>query len=59
MVYSSEVLEFKLGIPCSKPFKEHDFVIVKERLLEDVSDPLTLLCVRQQVVDMARNDGLP
>ena len=59
MVYSSEVLEFELGIPCSKPFKEHDFVIVKERLLEDVSNPLTLLCVHQQVVDMARNDGLP
>ena len=59
VVYGSEVLEYKLGIPCSKPFEEHDFVIVEERSLEDVSDPLTLLCMHQWVVDVARNDGLP
>ena len=59
MVYSSEVLKFELGIPCSKPFKECDFIIVEKRLLEDVSNPLTLLCVHQRVVDVAGNDGLP
>ena len=59
VVYGSEVLEFELGVPCSKPFKEHDFVIVEERSLEDVSDSLMLLCVHWWVVDMAGNDGLP
>ena len=59
VVYGSEVLEFELGVPCSKPFKEHDFVVVEERSLEDVSDSLMLLCVHWWVVDMAGNDGLP
>ena len=58
MVYGSEVLEFELGVPCLKPFKEHDFIIVEERSLEDVSNPLMLLCMCWWVVDMARNDRL-
>ena len=57
-MYSSEVLEFKLGVLGVKPFKEHDFIVVEERSLKDVSNPLTLLCVRQQVVDMTGNGGL-
>ena len=53
------MLEFKLGIPCLKPFEEHDFIVVEKRLLEKVSDPLALLCVCWWVVDVAGNDGLP
>ena len=30
--------EFKLGVPCLKPFEEHDFIVMEERLLEDVSN---------------------
>ena len=58
-MYSSEVLEFELGVPCLKPFEECNFIVVEERSLKDVSNPLTLLCMRRRVVDMARNDGLP
>ena len=57
-MYSSEVLEFKLGVLGVKPFKEHNFVIVEERSLKDISDPLALLCVRRWVVDMTGNGGL-
>ena len=55
----SKVLKFKLGVLGMKPFEECDFVIVEERSLKDVSNPLMLLCVHQWVVDMAGNDGLP
>ena len=58
VVYGSEVLELELGIPCTKPFEESNLVVVEERSLKDVSDPLTLLCMRWWVVDMAGNDGL-
>ena len=58
MVDCGEVLKFKLGVPGTEPFKERDFVIVEERSLEDISDPLTLLCVHRRVVDMTGNDGL-
>ena len=58
VMYSGEVLEFKLVVPCMKPFEESNLVIMEERSLKDVSDPLTLLCMRQWVVDMAGNDGL-
>ena len=58
MVYASESLEFDLEVLCPEPFKESDFVVVQERLLEDVGDPLTLLFVRQWVIDVARNGGL-
>ena len=58
MVDGSKVLEFKLGVPGTKPFKECDFVVVEERPFENVGDPLTLLCVRRQVVDVTGNDGL-
>ena len=55
---SGEMLEFKLGVPGMEPFEECDFVVVEERSLEDISDHLTLLCVRWRVVDMTRNGGL-
>ena len=41
-----------------EPFKESDFVVVQEWPLEDVGDPLTLLCVRWRVIDVAGNGGL-
>ncbi|KIM59947.1 hypothetical protein SCLCIDRAFT_27017 [Scleroderma citrinum Foug A] len=49
MVDCSEVLEFELGVPGMEPFKEYNFVIVEERSLKDIGDPLTLLCCK--VVD--------
>ena len=58
VVYASESLEFELEVSCLEPFKESDFVVVQEWPLEDVGDPLTLLCVRRWVIDVARNDGL-
>ena len=58
MVYASESLEFELEVLCTEPFKESDFVIVQERPLEDVGDPLMLLCVHRWVIDVAGNDGL-
>ena len=58
MVDGSKVLEFELGVPGMEPFKEHDFVIMEERPLKNVGDPLTLLCMRRGVVDVAKNGGL-
>ena len=58
MVYAGESLEFELEVSRPEPFKKGDFVIVQERSLEDVGDPLTLLCVRRWVIDMAGNGGL-
>ena len=58
MVDCGEVLEFELGVLGVEPFKERDFVVVEERSLKDISDPLTLLCVCQQVVYMTGNGGL-
>ena len=58
VVYASESLEFELEISCTEPFKESDFVVEQERPLEDIGDPLTLLCVRRWVIDVARNGGL-
>ena len=58
VVYGSEPLEFKLEVSCTEPLEESDFIIVQERLLKNISDPLTLLCVCQRVIDVARNDGL-
>ena len=58
MVDCSEVLKFELGVPGTEPFKECNFVVREEGSLKDVCDPLTLLCVRQQVVDVTGNGGL-
>ena len=58
VVYASESLEFELEVSCPEPFKESDFVVVQERSLEDVGDPLMLLFVRWWVIDVARNGGL-
>ena len=59
VVDGGEVLEFKLGVPGTEPFKEHNFVVVEERPLKNVGDPLTLLCMCQRVVDVTRNGRLP
>ena len=58
VMYGSEVLEFELDTPGTKPFEEGDFVVMQERSLKDVSDPLALLCVHWQVVNMTRNGRL-
>ena len=57
-MYASEPLEFELEVLCPEPFKESDFVVVQERPLENVGDPLTLLRVRRRVIDAAGNGGL-
>ena len=59
VVDGSEVLKFELDVPGTEPFKECNFVIVEERLLKNVSDPLMLLCVCRRVVDVAGNGRLP
>ena len=58
VVDSSELLEFKLEVSCTEPLKESDFIVVQERPLEDIGDPLMLLCVHWQVIDVAGNGGL-
>ena len=58
MVDCGEVLKFELGVPGTEPFKECNFVVGEERSLKDICDPLMLLCVCQQVVDVTRNGGL-
>ena len=58
VVYASESLEFELEVSRPEPFKESDFVVVQERLLEDVGDPLMLLCMCRWVIDVAGNGGL-
>ena len=58
VVYASESLKFELEVLCTEPLEESNFVIVQERSLKDVSDPLTLLCMRRRVIDVAGNGGL-
>ena len=58
VVDGSKVLEFELGVPGTEPFKERDFVVMEERPLKNVGDPLMLLCMRRWVVDVARNGRL-
>ena len=58
MVYTSESLEFELEVSGTEPFEERSFVVREEGSLKDVCDPLTLLFVRQRVIDVAGNGGL-
>ena len=58
VVYASEPLEFELEVSCPEPFKESDFVVMQERSLKDIGDPLTLLFVCRWVIDVAGNGGL-
>ena len=58
VVNSSEVLQFELGISGTEPLKEGNFVVVQERPLKNIGDPLVLLCVCQQVVNVAGNGRL-
>ena len=58
VVYASESLEFELDVSCTEPLEESDFVIMQERLLKNVGDPLVLLCVCWWVIDVAGNGGL-
>ena len=58
MVYACESLEFELDVSCMEPLEESDFIVMQERPLKDVGDPLALLFVRWQVVNVARNGRL-
>ena len=58
VVYANESLKFELEVSCMEPLKESDFVVVQERPLKDVGDPLTLLCMRWRLIDVAGNGGL-
>ena len=58
MVNSGEPLEFELEISCTEPLKEGDFVVMQERPLKNVGNPLVLLCVRRWVENVAGNGGL-
>ena len=58
VVDGGKVLEFELGVPGMEPFKERDLVVVEEWSLEDIHDPLALLCVRWWVVNVTGNGGL-
>ena len=57
VVYGSESLKFELEVLCAEPLKESDFIIMQERPLKNISDPLALLCVCQWVVNVAGNAG--
>ena len=58
VVYASESLKFELEVSCTEPLEESDFVVVQEGSLKDIGNPLTLLCMRWRVIDVARNGGL-
>ena len=58
VVYASESLGFELDVSCTEPFEESDFIVVQEGPLKDVGDPLVLLCMRWQVVNVAGNGRL-
>ena len=58
VVDGGEMLKFELGVPGVKPFKECNFIVMEERSLEDISNPLMLLCMRWRVVDVTGNGGL-
>ena len=58
MVDGCELVKLELRDLGSEPFGKSDFVIVEVGSLKDIEDPLTLLCVRRQVVDVAGNGGL-
>ena len=58
VVNGSEPFEFELEVSCMEPLEESDFVVMQERSFKNIGDPLTLLCVRQRVIDVTRNDGL-
>ena len=59
VVDSGEPVKLELGNLGSEPLGKGGFVVVEVRLLEDIKVPLVLLCVRQWVVNVAGNGGLP
>ena len=58
VVNGSELLKFELEVSCMEPLEESDFIVVQERSLKDVGDPLMLLCMHWRVIDVAGNGGL-
>ena len=59
VVDSGEAVKLKLGNLGSEPLGKGDFVVMEVRPLKDIKVPLALLCVRQWVVNVAGNGGLP
>ena len=59
VVDSGEPVKLELGDLGSEPLSKGSFIVVEVRLLEDIKVPLVLLCVRQRVVNVAGNGGLP
>ncbi|KIM54690.1 hypothetical protein SCLCIDRAFT_30920 [Scleroderma citrinum Foug A] len=58
MVDGCEPVKLELCNLGSEPISESDFVVVEIGSLEDIKDPLTLLCMRRQVVNVTGNRGL-
>ena len=58
VVDGGEMLKLELVVLGMEPFEECDLIVMEEQSLEDVSDPLVLLCMHQWVIDMTRNGGL-
>ena len=59
VVDSGEPVKLELRDLGSEPLSKCNFVVMEVRPLEDIKVPLVLLCVRQWVVNMASNGGLP
>ena len=59
VVDSGEAVKLELGDLGLEPLGKGDFVVMEVRPLEDIKVPLALLCVRQRVVNVAGNGGLP
>ena len=58
VVDSGEPVKLELRDLGLESLGKSDFIIMEVRPLEDIKVPLMLLCVRQQVVNMAGNGGL-
>ena len=57
VVDGGEMLKLELVVLGMEPFEECDLIVMEEWSLEDVNDPLMLLCMCRQVVDMTGNGG--
>ena len=58
MVNGSEPLKFELEVSCMEPLEEGDFIVMQKGPLKNIGNPLALLCVCRQVVNVASNGGL-
>ena len=58
VVDSGELVKLELCSLGMEPFKEGNLIVVEVRSLKNVKVPLVLLCMHQQVIDVAGNGGL-